>query len=339
MRRRFTGMDEEWETVPPAAAKAVPLVPLQRLREPVPAPRAEGWPFDAAEAARRQGPGDHSSRPVDLGGGVRLDLVRIPAGGFLLGSADGEPDEGPVAPVRIERPFWMGRFEVTNGEFALFDPLHDSHVEPMHGYQFGIHGYPVNGPGQSVVRVSWDRAKAFCRWLSERTGGRFDLPTEAQWEYACRAGTDTAFSFGGADADFSAHANLGDVKLRDFALDTYIQVALVVHPNRYDDWIPRDQRFDDGGLVSMDAGSYKPNAWGLHDLHGNAWEWTRSLDRPYPWRDDDGRNDPEAAGRRVVRGGSWYDRPKRCTSSVRLSYPPYQGVFNVGFRVVMVEKP
>ena len=77
-----------------------------------------------------------------------------------------------------------------------------------------------------------------------------------------------------------------------------------------------------------------PNSWGLFDMHGNVWEWTRSLYLPYPYVEGDGRNDMHTAGRRVVRGGSWYDRPKLCTASIRLDYWPYQPVFNVGFRVV-----
>ena len=92
----------------------------------------------------------------------------------------------------------------------------------------------------------------------------------------------------------------------------------MVNPNRYDDWIPRDDRFSDGGLVSEPIGKYKPNPWGLHDMHGNAAEWTLSPD----------------GVQKVVRGGSWYDRPQRCTATSRLSYPPWQRVFSVGFRIV-----
>jgi formylglycine-generating enzyme required for sulfatase activity len=295
-----------------------------------------GWPFNAADARRRQGPADQCRQSIDLGGGVKMNLVRIPAGEFLMGGLDAPADEQPPTPVRIEKPFWIGACEVANEQYAQFDPAHDSHVESMHGYQFGIHGYPVNGPKQPVVRVSWERARAFGQWLSARTGRPFDLPTEAQWEYACRAGAQTPFSFGASEADFSPWANLGDLKLREFALETYIQVHLIANPNPFDDWVPHDTRFDDGGFVSRDIGAYRPNAWGLYDMHGNVWEWTRTQLRPYPYREDEGRNDP-TGGPRVVRGGSWYDRPQRCTASYRLAYAPYQGVFNVGFRVVMRE--
>jgi len=100
------------------------------------------------------------------------------------------------------------------------------------------------------------------------------------------------------------------------------------------DQVPRDAGFNDDALVSVGVGRYRPNAWGLHDVHGNVWEWVRSTYRPYPYRGDDGGNDLTAAGRKVVRDGSWYDRPKCCRSAFRLDYPAWQQFFNVGFRVV-----
>jgi formylglycine-generating enzyme required for sulfatase activity len=102
---------------------------------------------------------------------------------------------------------------------------------------------------------------------------------------------------------------------------------------------PRDSRFNDGKLVTADAGSYLPNAWGLRDMHGNAWEWVRSAYAPYPYADGDGRNADGAAGPRVVRGGSWRDRPSRCRSAYRLSYPSWRKVYNVGFRVIVEDCP
>jgi formylglycine-generating enzyme required for sulfatase activity len=397
MLQRYAGVDVDPEAIPPVPPSKIEPVTPPRAQTAAPAPSCPGWPFDAAEARRRQVDSslslgerarvrETSPHPnplpkgegtivqsVDLGQGVRLDLVRIPAGQFVMGDPsepvgpasrrshtagtsedrrDAGPTEHNAGPtehnagptgynvatlVKIAEPFWIGRCEVTNAQFARFDPAHDSHFEPMHGYQFGIHGYPANGPQQPVVRVSWNRAMDFCRWLSEKTGRRVTLPTEAQWEYACRAGTATPFYYGGLDADFSKFANLGDARLREFALETYIQVHLISNPNKYDDWVPKDERFDDGAFLSADVGRYQPNAWGLCDVHGNVWEWTRSIERPYPYRDDDGRNDADGGGRRVVRGGSWYDRPKRCTSAFRLGYAPYQNVFNVGFRVVVQE--
>ncbi len=241
-----------------------------------------------------------SARTVDLGDGLLLELVQIPA------DASG-------------KPFWMGRFEVTNAQYARFDPAHDSGVEPMHSYQFGVRGYPVNGSKQPVVRLSWNRAMDFCRWLSERTGETFSLPTEQQWEFACRAGTHTPFWYGGMDADFSKCANLGDARLREFARNNYIQVNLLPNPNKYDNWVPQEGRFDDGSFLPAEVGHYAANPFGLYDMVGNVWEWTASSD---------------AQGRLAVRGGSWYDRPYRAAANYRLTYDAYQPAFNVGFRVM-----
>jgi formylglycine-generating enzyme required for sulfatase activity len=228
----------------------------------------------------------------------------------------------------------MARAEITNQLYAQFDPAHDSRVEDKNTYQFGIHGYPANTPAQPVVRVSWNEAMAFCQWLSKKTGERFSLPTEAQWEYACRAGTATAFWFGDLNANFAKFANLADAKLSEFASNPYTVDQPLKNPTKYDDWIPKDARFNDGALLTVAPGRYEPNPWGLLDMHGNAAEWTRSVYRPYPCESADGRDEPDAAGRKVVRGGSWRDEPKRGTSSFRLGYPPYQHVYNVTFRVI-----
>jgi formylglycine-generating enzyme required for sulfatase activity len=335
MRKQFTGMDDDLEAIPAMPRQTIqPIVPEQPAMAAADV-HAAGWPFDAAEAKRRQGSPEQSQLSVDLGSGVKLELARIPAGEFIMGSSTGHPDESPRCRVVVSKPCWIGRFEISNEQYARFDPFHDSHVESMHAYQFGIHGYPMNAPRQPVVRVSWQRAVDFCQWLSAQTGRHVALPTEAQWEYACRAGTDTPFSYGDLNTDFSKFANLADRRLREFVLETYVTVRQIPNPNKYDDWVPRDDRFDDGSFVTADVGKYQPNAWGLHDMHGNAAEWTRSLYKPYPYDDQDGRNDIAAAGRRVARGGSWYDRPYRSTSSFRAAYQRWQGVFNVGFRVVI----
>ena len=299
-----------------------------------PPPAVPGWPFEAAEAKRRQTASDPSdTRHLQLAPGITLDLVRVPAGEFLMGSPDGPPDEQPVSRVRISEAFWMARTEINNAQFACFNLAHDSRVEDKNTYQFGIHGYPANEPTQPVVRVSWQEAMAFCHWLNARTGLRFTLPTEAQWEWACRAGTSTAFSFGERDTDFSGHANFADAKLREFASDPYTVDKPLANATPYDDWIPKDARFNDGALIAVAPGRYDPNAWGLVDMHGNVAEWTRSSYAAYPWVVD-GRDDEGRLGRKVVRGGSWRDVPARGTASSRLSYESWQHVYNVGFRIV-----
>jgi ribosome small subunit-dependent GTPase A len=337
--KEYAGMDLDPEKVIPPepyerpeapAAKPAMATPKSKIENP------EGWPFDAAEAKRRQAAaGAKAKRSIELGEGVQMDLVLVPPGEFVMGSAEGYADERPQGRVRIERPFWMGAMEVTNEQFARFDPSHDSRVEPKNTYQFGVHGYPANGPRQPVVRITWEQAMAFCRWLSERTGERVTLPTEAQWEWACRAGSADAFSFGSLEADYSKHANVADKTLREFASNPYTVSRPLKKATKYDDWIPRDDRFRDGGLIAMPAGTYAPNAWGLREMHGNVFEWTRSAYRPYPYSPDDGRNEPGAAGDRVVRGGSWRDRPVRCRAAFRLAHRRYQRVYNVGFRVIV----
>jgi formylglycine-generating enzyme required for sulfatase activity len=346
LRRRYvpTGPHPDYEAIPETPPyDTTPVLPAPGSGPRIPASglRCEGWPFDAPTATAKQkaaAPDGALTRTLDLGDGVTLDLVRLPGGRFLMGSTNGHPDEAPPAVVEV-RPFWMARFETSNRQFRQFQPEHESRTEDRHGYQFGVVGYDQDQPDQPAVRVSWLEAMAFCQWLAQKTGLRVTLPTEAQWEWACRAGTAAPFWFGDLDADYSACANLGDQRLAEFAADTaldhYSDARPMVNPSRFDDWLPRDDRFDDGGFVTEPVGRYRPNPWGLHDLHGNAWEWTRSACQPYPYRDDDRRNEPAAgAGERVARGGSWRDRPHRCTSSFRLSYPPWQRVFNVGFRVI-----
>jgi formylglycine-generating enzyme required for sulfatase activity len=266
-------------------------------------------------------------------------MMLMPAGDFLMGSSASEADELPVGRVRLDRPYWISAFEITNRQYNLFDPGHDSRVESKNATQYGIQGYPVNRPEQPVVRVSWNEAMAFCRWLSQRNGRPFSLPTEAQWEWACRAGSAEPMFFGDLDTDFSPFANVADAKLSEFASDVWDNNKPLKNATRYDEWFPKDTRFNDGALLSVEPGRYRPNPWGLFDMHGNVAEWTRTTYRPYPYDPEDGRDDPASDGRKVVRGGSWRDRPKRSTSSFRLSYPPHQRVFNVGFRVICEVSP
>ncbi len=330
LRQVFGGLVEDCEEVaaPPLAA-AVPIMP-----KPLPAPvpqtvSLQNWPLPAGQARQVQLDTGQITRTVDLGGGVKMELVRIPAGQFVMGDPTGETDESPIAVVRIERAFWMAKHEVTNEQYARFDPAHESRFEHRSSWIFSEEylGWKLDGPRQPVVRVSWQKAIEFSRWLTRRIGEPVTLPTEAQWEYACRAGSASPFHYGDLDADFSTFANLADVNMRRLADEGWRPKS--------PDLVPRDARFNDGALVTADVGRYQPNAWGLHDMHGNAAEWTRTTYQPYPYRMDDGRDRISSAGEKVVRGGSWRDRPKFSRSAYRWSYPSYQKVYNVGFRVVI----
>ena len=277
--------------------------------------------------------GSSEQLPVSysLGSGVKLKLARIPAGTCTMGDETGNADERPATTVKISKPFLIGACEVTNEQYALFDPSHDSRLETGDFLRFSEQerGYPVNDPKQPVCRVSWNEAMAFCRWLSRKTGKHFTLPTEAQWEYACRAGSSAPLSYGEVGTDFSKLANLADSSLRKIDTFGWGLPSGAVPP-----WRPAIESVNDGYRVSAPVGIFPPNLWGLYDMHGNVAEWTRTLYRAYPYSDSDGRNDLTSQGDRVVRGGSWYDRPQDARSSYRAAYHPWQGVYDVGFRVV-----
>jgi formylglycine-generating enzyme required for sulfatase activity len=325
LMRRYAGRAWVVEPVAPLGEAATAF----EAPEPGPpgdeAPELAGWPMDvdAARELQQQGP-DPIRRRISFGQAGKLDMVWIPPGSFVLGSVDATPDERPLRVVQIDRGFWMSTTEISNGDFRQFDPEHHSRTFAENGMGLvSTRDYrSLNGRTQPVVRVSWQGAMKFCRWLREQTGESFDLPTEAQWEWACRAGGDAEFPQASGDRQKEV-ANCAGVAFGNFYDRRILSHRLF------------DPSWNDGQIETERVGANEPNAWGLKNMHGNAAEWTRSLYRPYPYKDDDGRNDPQAPGKRVVRGGSFSDRPKRCTASYRLGYKPWQGVYNVGFRVII----
>ncbi len=322
---------EEIETPPPVLKDE-----LSAKKKPVDgAPlKIDGWPFDPATKPAAPAPA------IKLADGVEIALVSIPGGSFVMGrnEAKGPRDEHPAAQVAV-KPFMIGAREITNREFRQFDPKHDSRCESRHGYQFGVTGYDVNGDDLPVVRVNWQKAVAFCEWLSKKTGRTVRLPTEAEWEWAARAGSDKPFWWGGVADDFAKYANLADISLSDYAGNPYEQDRVKARygntENLFDNWVPQAHNVNDGAFLEEKSGKWKPNPWGLYDMHGNVWEWTQSKYAPYPYAADDGRNAPGGDERRVVRGGSWYSRPKLATASFRRAYRPYAPVYDVGFRIVV----
>ena len=330
--------EDDLEQLPPIPAGIIAQRP-ERININKGVESLAGWPVKRTDIENRQIALNQYQVSIPLSDNVVLDMIRIPGGKYIMGSTN-HPDEMPQT-VQDVSAFWIGRFEITNKIYALFDPAHDSRDEHRRHMQYGRKGYPLNHPDQPVVRVSWEEAMAFCQWLSEKTGKKATLPTEAQWEWACRAGSDQPYSFGTFGANFSSYANLADMKIQEFVADTYHKYAesirIIDNPGPFDDWIPHDTIYNDGGFVSEFVGRYRPNYFDVHDMHGNVWEWTRSNYKPYPYNTDDGRNDLNHQDKKVARGGSWYDRPYRATSTYRLPYRPYQKVFNVGFRVVLEE--
>jgi formylglycine-generating enzyme required for sulfatase activity len=204
---------------------------------------------------------------LDLGNGVTMKLVLIRAGKFTMGSPDSEEgrkaDEGPQHEVTISKHFYMGMTEVTQAQFEAV---------------MGTNPSQFKGPTNPVDSISWDEAAEFCRKLSEKTRKPVRLPTGAEWEYACRAGSKTRFSFGDSDS-----------VLGDYA------------------WFASNS----GGKTNP-VGQRKPNAWGLYDMHGNVAEWCADWYGPYSSEASVDPQGPASGGSRVVRGGAWCDVGSRC---------------------------
>ena len=334
-RKRYGGSHLEW----PQEIEKLPKVAFQpqakQNLKKIEVPKVKGWPFDSKTAAKLQKHAD-KTMTLDLGGGQKIKLVRIPAGTFVMGDSSVKTDERNVAKVTIDKPFWMSTTEITNAMYNQYDPKHDSRYIDEQTHNHSRPGIPANKPNQSVVRVSWDEAMKFCSWLSKKTGKNVTLPTEAQWEWACRAGTDSAMWYGKPSSDFSKYENLADVQLKKFGTKHGKPHKLHKTVSDLTAFTPRVNNVDDGNQVSASVGSYKPNPFGLYDMHGNVAEWTRSVDKPYPYKND-GRNktDQKKQTMRIVRGGSWRDRPSVSTSALRKSYRNWQKVYNVGFRIVI----
>lgn len=340
LRARYACRPEDPENIPVLSEAPVAFVPPAEDAPLVPAAvMCEGWPLDAAGAAEKQrAASPRTRRTIDLGNGVSMDLVLIPAGDFVMGANDADLDERPMTPVTIPGAFWMGVCEVTNAQYQQFDPSHDNGFIDQQNKDHTMPGYTIRAPGMPAVRVSWNEAMEFCRWLAARLGEPCTLPTEAEWEWACRAGSAAPFWYGDTDTDFSGCANLADLSIRRLAV-AGINPQPIENPSPFEDFLPKDPRFDDGQRIMTEVMSYKPSPWGLHDMHGNAAEWTRSAYQAYPYVDGDGRNDAVTSGKKVVRGGSWFDRPKRARSSFRLAYEWWQPVYNVGFRIAIPADP
>jgi len=337
MEKLYANVDIELETLHHNADYDETYVAPKRKSKPkVTKIQVADWPFAADQAKAKQAAVGKAVSSLDLGDGVTIELARIPAGQFAMGSRAGEVDEQPVGKVKVAKPFWMGTMEVSLAQYRKFKPDHRNRVYDMHYKDQVKPGYDMDKPELPAIRMSWEEAMAFCEWLSKKSGRKVTLPTEAQWEWACRAGAASPLNYGGLDTDFASHANLADATIIKLAVKG-VDPKPVANPNKYWDYELKDVRFNDRVLHLDRIASRAPNAWGLRNMHGNVAEWTRSAYKPYPYRDSDGREDLEKTERRVVRGGSWYDRPMRATSSFRVAYPQWQRVFNTGFRVIVEE--
>jgi formylglycine-generating enzyme required for sulfatase activity len=221
-------------------------------------------------------------------------LIRLPPGGFVMGDTPDDKfatdTERPAHRVSFARPFALGRFPVTTGEYRAFAPGHS----------------PGDDPGLPVVNVSWDDAQSYCAWLGLETGGRYRLPSESEWEYACRAGTRAPFF-------------TGDDLTADDANFLYTEEGRRIGSGR-----------------RTPAGRYPPNGFGLLDAHGNVCEWVEDTWHPhYRGAPQDGSawTTGTHADLRVIRGGAWDYLPRLLRCAWRDSLPRSVARDNVGFRV------
>jgi formylglycine-generating enzyme required for sulfatase activity len=247
-----------------------------------------GLPLPTALAAERD------ALHIDLRTGITF--LRLPAGRFQMGTPwallgeKGTDFERPVREVTLTQPFWLARHPVTNQEYRVFLEANPDAPKPEYWDE-----PKLNGEHQPVVGVSWHEALRFCEWAG------FRLPTEAEWEYACRAGTRTHYSFGDSPKE-----------LREYA------------------WFE-----ENSGGRSRNVGMKRPNPWGLHDMHGNVWEWCQDWFGPYSAGMATDPQGPEQASGRVRRGGSWGSSARFCRSAFRFRFSPESRINFLGFRPVL----
>lgn len=295
--------------------------------------KVKGWPFAPDRVKEMLADEKETVKVLEIAPGVQMTFVRIPAGEFVMGSYHGEPDTYPTTKVKIDKAFWMGELEVTNQQYNTIFPQHDSRYVDQQWKDHVVPGYPANKPEQPVIRVSYNDAMEYCKILSQKTGLNITLPTEAQWEWACRGGSDEDFWFGNLNADFGKKDNLADVTTNKFAVSGVDPQPMSPESPwyKYYTFLPKAANVDDGSLVQVGGKKYEANPFGLYCMYGNVAEWTRSDYVPYPYKE----NPKKVSEYKVVRGGSYIERPKYSTAYSRKGFYPYQCVFNVGFRVII----
>ncbi len=291
-----------------------------------------------------------------------MKLVLVPAGEFMMGAVESAEDlvaafpaykrkpdffkdEYPQHRVRITKPFYLGKYEVTVGDFKKFvaETGYKTQAETDDGSEVakgrGGWGYdPKTGkcdgrfpqfswrdPGfpqtdaHPAINVTWNDAQAFCKWMSAKEGKTVRLPTEAEWEYACRGGTTTRYNTGAEPASLVKNANvMNDAGRKEFP-----------HVQEMD--IPKDEL-----LFTKAVGGYSPNKFGLCDMHGNVWEWCSDFHAVdyYSKSPTDDPQGPAEGTKRVRRGGAWNSFPLWARASFRNWNTPQSRCVNLGFRVV-----
>ena len=235
---------------------------------------------------------------VNLGNGVSMKFVLIPAGTFKMGSPASEANRGSDETqhtVKLSKAFYMGTTEVTQAQWKAM-----MGTTPWSGK-----AHARDGANNAASCVSWNDATAFCKKMSARTGKAIRLPTEAEWEYACRAGSTTAYHFGNDASQLGRYA-----------------------------WYAGNADFEGDDHA---VGRKQPNGWGLYDMHGNFWEWCQDwYTKGYPsTMQTDPKGGPASGSYRVLRGGSWGSSAEYCRSAFRDGNTPGDRFSSYGFRVVL----
>jgi formylglycine-generating enzyme required for sulfatase activity len=293
---------------------------------------------------------------------IGIKLVLIPAGEFKMGSgesaeataaffnktcgkdyldADFFKDEHPQHRVRITKPFYMGMYHVTRGQFRQFVKGTGYKTDAEKGDNPGAWGwnpdtkksgfnekYSWRNAGfeqtdeHPVVNVSWNDAVAFCKWLSKKENKTYRLPSEAEWEYACRAGTTTRYYSGDDPVTLAKVGNVADATFKA----TFPHWKYTIKAN-------------DGYVFTAPIGKFKPNAFGLYDMHGNAWQWCADWYGAgyYAVSPADDPTGPDSGDVRVLRGGSWHLGPDGTRSAGRLWLTPDSRDYGAGFRVARTQ--
>ena len=267
---------------------------------------------------------------ASLENSIGMKLVPIKAGEFLMGSKNefGRWAHEHQHKVRLSGPFHIGAFEVTQGEYAKVMGSNPSHFSAAGAGKEKVK--ELDAGKLPVDSVSWEEAVEFCRKLSElpaeKEAGRvYRLPTEAQWEYACRAGTSTPFHYGEQLSSKMANFDGNTPYLKREDVIKGVDPATIAGP-----YLKR----------TVPVGSYEPNAWGLYDMHGNVWEWCSDWFSPVYYRKSPEADPPgpEKGSRKVSRGGGWYYFAAGCRSASRYEREPGRKRNTEGFRVVCTLK-
>jgi formylglycine-generating enzyme required for sulfatase activity len=325
---------------------------------------------NATSCAHHEGSGFAPvDRPDAITNSIGMKLLLIPAGEFLMGADEDQaasmrafryadpammPRERPPHEVRITKPFYMGQYEVTLGQFMAF--IREAHYridaerdgKPMRGY--GENGRIIESttfrpwaPGWKVEQdhpvgyVSWNDAVAFCEWLSRKEGKQYRLPTEAEWEYACRAGTRSRYHCGNDPEQLVGFANASDADRAALFPGKTLDV-FDTSGKKTGERIPYPYLSGhDGYAWTAPVGSFRPNHLGLHDMHGNSWEWCSDwYGEDYysesPLEDPQG---PSAGTVRVSRGGAFDNAPFTLRCARRDGGTPGSHDSHDGFRVVL----